>query len=1159
MGHGWVYWYLWKSRDSKLRSPVFAAEATDPRNHNSKHKMSSTMSFSISKCRAGRNDIFHVTIIHSSLPLAIALAFLLTLPTSSLGSTYLHNESTSDLQALLCLKLHMSSPAGLLASWKNDSSQFCSWFGVSCSKRHPSRVIALNLESLELYGQIPPCIANLTFLSRIHLPNNQLSGQLPAEIGQLNRLQYLNLSFNNLSGMIPNTLSSCFRLQIVDLDSNSLGGSIPEGLGTLSSLSGLSFVGNTLRGSIPITLGSSSSLVSVDLTNNSLTGPIPPLLANSSSLQELYLTNNQLSGEIPVALFNSTSLQILALGLNRFVGSIPTFTNTDSPLQYLILQNHTIHFRKFFFPVILFLGDNKFHGSIPLSIGEIPNLQQLDMSYNILSGTVPASIFNISALVYLGMGMNNLTGEIPYSIGHTLPNIQISIMQENQFRGQIPTSLANTTNLQVVNLRYNAFHGIIPHFGSLPNLIELNLGMNQLEAGDWQLVRLYLDGNNIQGILPRSIVGLSKSLELLFLAANKISGTIPQEIVRFTNLKLLRMEQNLLTGNLPSSLGNLQNIISQRIPEQTFRRNSTINQSSAFQLRRRVDLRPGKPEVGGRGVAVRSPLESPRGGRREGHGKIFTLSSLSNALDLSHNQLSGKIPLEISGLINLGTLIISNNELSGHIPSTLGECVHLESLHMEKNLLEGTIPESFANLRGITVMDISQNNLSGEIPEFFENFTGIKLLNLSFNNLEGQVPTGGIFQNASEVFFQGNKKLCVSSPLLQLPLCNSKASRERKSLNILKVLGPISLSLVLLSCFTIVLLIKKRKNVKEATHPPCKELKKFSYADLVKATNGFSLANLVGSGKYGSVYKCRFEHEEYIVAVKVFKLDQLGAPRSFLTECEALRNTRHHNLVRVITACSTFDASGLQFKALILEYMPNGSLESWLYPKLEHGLRSPLSLGSRITIAIDIASALDYLHNHCVPPMVHCDLKPSNILLDDDMGARLADFGLAKFIHGTSNSCHNSSTSLLGPRGSIGYIAPGKYFSLKEYGLGSKLSREGDVYSYGIVILEMMTGRRPTDEMFTDGLNIHKFVEKAFSQNTSELLDACIASSFEDGEAGNNLDLKNHELSGVKGCIMHLVKLGLSCSVETPKDRPTMQNVYAEVLTIKEAFAELCG
>ncbi|KAF8658960.1 hypothetical protein HU200_058798 [Digitaria exilis] len=685
--------------------------------------------------------------------MAIVLASLLTLPAYSLGATrYLHNESTSDLQALLCFKLHVSNPAGLLASWRNDSNQFCGWFGVTCNKKHPSRVIALDFESVELHGQIPPCIVNLTLLRRIHWPNNQLTGQIPDELGRLNSLQYLNLSLNNLSGVIPNTLSSCFRLQTIDL----------------------------------------------------------------------------------------------------------------------------------------------------------------------------------STLAYLGVGMNSLTGELPYSIGNTLPNIQNLIMQENQFRGQIPTSLTNATNLQVLNIRYNALHGIVPHFGTLSNLIELNLGMNQLEAGDWsflsslanctQLVRLYLDGNILQGILPSSIAGLSKSLEQLFLAANKISGTIPQEIGHLSNLMLLRMEQNLLTGNLPSSLGNLQNLYLLSLSQNQL--------SGQFPLSVRENNLSGSiPGALGRC----KNLETLNLSYNSFYGsipiEIFTLSSLSEGLDLSHNQLSGNIPPEISGLINLGTLIISNNKLSGKIPSTLGECVHLESLNMEANLLDGTIPESFANLRGIIMMDLSQNNLSGQIPEFIENFDDIKLLNLSFNDLEGQVPTGGIFQNASEVF------------------------------------------------------------------------------------------------------------------VQVFKLDQLGAPRSFLAECKALRNTRHRNLVRVISACSTFDPS----------------------------------------------------------------------------------------------------TSLMGPRGSIGYIAP-------EYGFGCKLSTEGDVYSYGIIILEMMTRRRPTDEMFTNGLDLHKYVAKA-----------CITLSFDDGGVANDFDHENLSTAGAKDCIMRLIKLGLSCSLETPKDRPTMQEVYDEVITIKEAFAALSG
>ncbi|WVZ79603.1 hypothetical protein U9M48_027166, partial [Paspalum notatum var. saurae] len=398
------------------------------------------------------------------------------------------------------------------------------------------------------------------------------------------------------------------------------------------------------------------------------------------------------------------------------------------------------------------------------------------------------------------------------------------------------------------------------------------------------------------------------------------------------------------------------------------------------------------------------------------------------------------------------------------------------------------------------------------------------------------------FQNKSTVYIQGNKKLCVSTPLLKLPFCDdAKATRKNLTLKILKVVGLSALSLLMLSCLAGILLKQRKKGIE----------KKFSYSDLFKATNGFSSSNLVGSGKSGSVYKGRLEFEEHTVAIKVFNLDELDALKSFIAECEALKNTRHRNLIRVITACSTFDSSEHQFQALILEYMPNGNLDSWLCPKPnKYGLKSPLSLGSRITIAMDIAPALDYLHNHCMPPVVHCDLKPSNVLLDDAMGARLADFGLAKFLHGFNHSCNDSSTSLFGPRGSIGYIAP-------EYGFGSKLSTEGDVYSYGVIILEMLTGRSPTDEMFTNGLNLHKFVENAFPQKIGEILDPCIVPSFEDGNMVENLDNESNATAGMESCIMHLVNLGLSCSMETPKDQPTMQDVYAEVITIKEAFAFL--
>jgi len=336
----------------------------------------------------------------------------------------------------------------------------------------------------------------------------------------------------------------------------------------------------------------------------------------------------------------------------------------------------------------------------------------------------------------------------------------------------------------------------------------------------------------------------------------------------------------------------------------------------------------------------------------------------------------------------------------------------------------------------MTEMDLSQNNLSGEIPVFLETFTTLHLLNLSFNNLEGAVPTGGVFGNSSKVLLQGNKKLCATDPVLQLPVCMSTATRRNKTSYIISVAVPLaSAVMVLTACSALIIICKKRIHFKNRRlDPPCKELTKISYSDIADATNEFSSDNLVGSGQFGTVYKATFKFEAHPdpVAVKVFKLDQLGAPKTFFAECEALRNTRHRNLIRVISLCSSLDQMGNEFKALILEYMGNGTLESWLHSSkvdTQENKRTGrmLNLGSRILVAVDIAAALDYLHNWCRPPLVHCDLKPSNVLLDDDMVAHVSDFGLSKFLHGCDSSVMvMSSANIAGPRGSIGYIAPGE-------------------------------------------------------------------------------------------------------------------------------------
>jgi serine/threonine protein kinase len=224
-----------------------------------------------------------------------------------------------------------------------------------------------------------------------------------------------------------------------------------------------------------------------------------------------------------------------------------------------------------------------------------------------------------------------------------------------------------------------------------------------------------------------------------------------------------------------------------------------------------------------------------------------------------------------------------------------------------------------------------------------------------------------------------------------------------------------------------------------------------------------------------------------------------------------------------------------EFKAIVFDFMANGSLDMWLHPKLhKNSPKRVLSLDQRIRIAMDVASALDYMHNQLTPPLVHCDLKPANVLLDYDLTARVGDFGSAKFL----SSCLGCPEGFVGVEGTIGSIAPGKfisvicfiiYFSLltwnccfSEYGMGYKISTRCDVYSFGVLLLEMLTGKRPTDIMFTDGMSLHKLVSSAYPNGLHEVLDPYM---FQEGD----LVLATVTLQCY---LVPLIEVALLCSME---------------------------
>ncbi|XP_028117118.1 putative receptor-like protein kinase At3g47110 [Camellia sinensis] len=672
----------------------------------------------------------------------------------------------------------------------------------------------------------------------------------------------------------------------------------------------------------------------------------------------------------------------------------------------------------------------------------------------------------------------------------------------------------------------NEFTGKVPNLAGLQKLNWLILTDNQLgseEAEDLNFISSLINATNLQFLgvninyfgckLPESIGNLSSNLQVLYLDNNQIFGSIPTGIVNLVGLQSLDMQFNQLTSSIPSGIGKLQNLHELKLGYNSLSGNipsSLRNLSLLSKLFLGVNNFHGSiPPSLGNCSNLQMLLLSQNNLTGAIPKQVVSISSLSISLDLSQNQLSGFLPTEVANLINLGYLDVSYNLLSGEIPSTLGSCTSLETLHLGNNFFNGTIPSSLSFLRGLVELGLASNNLSGEIPMYLESFTLLQNLNLSFNNFEGVVPTQGVFSNASAISVVGNSKLCGGVAELKLPKCNLKVDEKRRSNSVLALALSIPFG-----CLTKLLL---------------KPLSSF---------------NLIGVGSFGSVYRGVIDGR--IFAVKVINLLRHGASKSFVSECEALRNIRHRNLVKVLTACSTIDYQGHDFKALVYEFIVNGSLEEWLHPNCNEDLPNEefkkLNLLQRLNIIIDVACALNYLHNQGQTPIVHCDLKPSNILLDKDMLGHVGDFGLAKFLadHATHDLSANE-TSSVGVRGTIGYTAP-------EYGMGSEVSAYGDIYSFGILLLEMFTGKRPTDEMFKDGLSLHSFVKEALPGSVLEILDPILFQTEGEEEESFIMSEKTMEWLSM------ILEIGVKCSSELPGERTNINDVAAKLHFIKDTL-----
>ncbi|KAM7503375.1 hypothetical protein LguiB_002279 [Lonicera macranthoides] len=920
-------------------------------------------------------------------------------------------------------------------------------------------------------------------------------------------LQTAKLSLSDPTGLLSNwnpttsatpckwtgvTCNSVNSVTSLNLPSVSLSGPFPISLCNLPSLSSLSLPNNSLNSSLPSTISTCRNLTYLDLSQNNVEGPIPPTLAEIPNLRYLNLDGNYLSGEIPASFGHFRRLEVLILTGNLLGGSIPSALGNITTLKSLDLAyNPFSHGR---IPPELgnlsnledfWLSDCNLVGEFPASFARMSQLTNLDVSQNKLTGSIPNLIFQFSNAVQILLYNNSFTSELPVNGWTNLTALINFDASMNMLTGTIPTELCEL-KLGSLNLFENQLEGVIPEsIAKSPNLYELKLFNNRLIGSlpsdlgmNSPLKTIDVSGNPLSGRIPANLCKKGV-LEELILIYSSFSGEIPATLGACWSLTRVRMRSNRLWGKVPAGLWGLPNINLLDLRENSFSGKISDRISGAFNL---STLLISQNQFSGS-----LPNE---------------IGSLGNLIEfsVSDNKLTGQIPGTVVRLDQLVKLDLSNNQISGEIPVGIQSMNQLNELNLANNMLSGKIPDEIGDLLVLNYLDLSQNHLSGNIPIGLQNLK-LNKLNLSSNHLTGEIPP--LYAKSSyKNSFVGNPGLCGDPS----DLCPEKGRlKHHVYLWILRSIYIIAALIFVVGVAWFLLKYQKFKNTEKGPATwKWRSFHKLGFGEF-EILDSLSEDNFIGSGGSGKVYKVVLSNGE-VVAVKKMK-DETRVIDSFETEVDTLGKIRHKNIMRLWCCCNNGD-----YKLLVYEYMQNGSLADLL-----HGSKRSSGLleywPTRLKIALDAAEGIAYLHHDCVPSIIHRDVKSSNILLDAEFGARISDFGVAKMIRAVSNGPESMSAIA----GSCGYIAP-------EYAYTLRVNEKSDIYSFGVVLLELVTGRPPVDQIFGEKDLATWVCTTLDREGFDRMLDPTLDSTYKDQ-------------------ISKVLDIGLRCIRPLPINRPSMKRV----------------
>ncbi|KAA3485345.1 putative LRR receptor-like serine/threonine-protein kinase [Gossypium australe] len=731
---------------------------------------------------------------------------------------------------------------------------------------------------------------------------------------------------------------------------------------------------------------------------------------------------------------------------------------------------------------ILYVNANHFSGSIPSAIGNLTKLKGLHLSLNHLSGNIPKEIGLIASLVDLKLPMNNLSGSLPAEITN-LTSMKILLMGNNRLSGYLPDSICSGGLLERLSVHTNRFIGPVPKdLKNCSRLVRVRFEENELTGNISEDFGVYpmlnyidLSYNKFFGEISPNW-GSSRNLKSFKVSHNNIAGSIPSELANATKLEILDLSYNQLVGKIPNELGGLKLLF-----------NLELNDNQ---------------------LSGNVPTE-------------FGFLSELALLNLAVNRLSGLVPEELGQCSKLLYLNLSNNKLTAMVPSQIGRLHSLQDLDLSHNLFTGELPSELGYLSSLETLNLSHNQFSGYIPNTFDTMSSLTAVDVSYNMLAGPLPNSKAFRNAPAKAFEHNKGLCCNAML-------KKSKRKYSKMVLVSIIAPILSTLILLSVI-LGTFFTRSSRARYMVEPEgagerenCVTIRGFDgklmYESLIQATEDFNPKYCIGRGGSGSVYKAVLPTGQVFAVKKLHEVDdddEVANLKSFSNEIDALTEVKHRNIVKLYGFCSH-----AKYSFLVYEYLEGGSLAKMLASEEK---AKQLDWNKRIQVVKGVANALTYMHHECFPPVIHRDISSSNILLDSEYEARVSDFGTARILN-------PDSSKLISFAGTFGYSAP-------ELAYGAEANEKCDVYSYGVLALEVIMGKHPEDLL--------------------------LSLSLPESIIGHRLTLKDlldYRLPPPEDPIgeevVFTIKLAFSCLQTKPQSRPTMQQVSQKLSIRKPTLSD---